>query len=99
MWVSLDNQHQMWYTVGIMNLIKRTILKAFKDEDFAQEILGIAMHPDVLELNPEKKYILLLDTPVDKKTEDAFVRKLQGYDIVLLTGAKGQLLELTMEEL
>lgn len=88
----------MWYTFSIMNIIKKTILKVFKDEDFAREIIRNVVRPNVLELDPDKKYILLLDSPIDLRAERAFVNNLQGYDVVLLTGAKGQLIELSMEE-
>lgn len=81
-----------------MNITQKTILKAFKDEDFAREFISKVIRPSVLELDPDKKYILLLDGPVNKDVERAFVSKLQGYDIVILTGAKGQLLELSMED-
>ena len=81
-----------------MNIIKKTILKVFKDEDFAREIIRNVVRPNVLELDPDRKYILLLDSPIDLRAERAFVNNLQGYDIVLLTGAKGQLIELSMEE-
>jgi hypothetical protein len=57
----------------------------------------LLIRPNLLQLDASKKYILLLDTPVDQATEAAFLKAMSGFDIVLMTGAKGQLLELDLE--
>jgi len=77
-------------------MIKQLLRKALKtDPEFAGEVFQLIGQPSLMELDPKKNYMLVIQDVLTNEQVDALVEGLKGSNIAIIHGSHAQLIEFT----